>query len=363
MQLSEIIIQKIQKTGPISFRDFMEMALYYPGMGYYTSEKDKIGKQGDYYTSPVLSSIYGQMIGRQLEEMWYIMDKDPITIVEFGAGTGALCFDILLYLKKNAALYQQLKYYIIEKSAVMKQKEQKLLKEKVEWINSINEIPGITGCVLSNEVIDNFSVNLVIMKYELMEVFVDYKNEFIEVLRPAPEGLKNYLAEQNISLPGGYRTELNIEALEWIKGIATNLKRGYVITIDYGFPCKELYGEKRNLGTLACYYQHCITDLPYCNIGLQDITAHVNFSALNFWGKKYGLECTGFCNQNYFLRSLGLANYLREKEMKSSHNNKEFFFQVNKLLMEMGNKFKVLIQQKGIKSKALKGMQFSRQLF
>jgi SAM-dependent MidA family methyltransferase len=100
MQLSEIIIQKIQESGPVSFRDFIEMALYYPGTGYYTSEKEKIGKQGDYYTGPVLSSLYGQMIGRQLEEMWCIMDKDPITIVEYGAGTGALCFDILHYLKK-----------------------------------------------------------------------------------------------------------------------------------------------------------------------------------------------------------------------------------------------------------------------
>ena len=303
------------------------------------------------------------MIGRQLEEMWSILDKDPITIVEYGAGTGALCFEILLYLKKNAALYQQLKYCIIEKSAVMKQKEQKLLNEKVEWINDIHEIPEITGCVLSNEVVDNFSVNLVIMQDELMEVFVDYKNEFVEVLRPATDELKNYLTEQNIHLPTGYRTELNIQALEWIREIAANLKRGFVITIDYGFPCKELYDEKRNLGTLACYYQHCVSDLPYCNIGLQDITAHVNFSALNSWGKQYGLECTGFCNQNYFLRSLGLANYLRKKEMESTHNNKEFFFQGNKLLMEMGNKFKVLIQQKGIKSKTLTGMQFSHQLF
>jgi SAM-dependent MidA family methyltransferase len=362
MQLSEIIIQKIQKNGPISFRDFMEMALYYPGMGYYTSEKEKMGKQGDYYTSPVLSSLYGQMIGKQLEEMWCIMDKDPISIVEYGAGTGALCYDILLYLKKNAPLYQQLKYFIIEKSKVMKQKEQKLLNEKVEWIEDINDLTGITGCILSNEVVDNFSVNLVIMKDELMEVFVDYKNEFVEVLRPAPEELKNYLNEQDISLPEGYRTEINLQALEWIKEIAFSLKRGFVITIDYGFPCKELYDAKRNLGTLACYHQHFVTDLPYCNIGRQDITAHVNFSALNFWGKKYGLECTGFCNQNYFLRSLGLANYLRKIEMESSHNNKEFFFQINKLLIEMGNKFKVLIQQKGIRSKALTGMQFSQQL-
>jgi len=360
MQVSEIIIQRIREIGPISFRDFMEMALYYPGMGYYTSEKDKIGKQGDYYTSPVLSSLYGQMIGRQLEEMWHIMNKEPISLVEYGAGTGALCFDILGYLKKNVDLYEGLRYCIIEKSEVMKQKEQALLNEKVEWLDNINDITGFTGCVLSNEVIDNYPVHLVIMDDELMEVFVDYTNEFVEVHRPASKEIKNYLAQQNISLPNGYRTEINLQAVQWIKEIARSLKRGFVITIDYGFLCHELYSAERNTGTLACYYKHCVTDLPYCNIGQQDITAHVNFSALTTWGKKYGLDCTGFCNQNYFLRSLGLANHLRKIELEN--DNKEYLFQINKLLIETGNKFKVLIQQKGIKSKELTGMQFSRQL-
>lgn len=362
MQLSEIIIQRIREGGPLSFRDFMDMALYHPVNGYYTSEKDKIGRRGDYFTSPVLSSLYGQMLGRQLEEIWSIMDKDAFTIVEYGAGTGALCFDILNYLKKNTGLYQNIKYYIIEKSEAMILKQRELLNEKVEWIDSISEISGFTGCVLSNEVIDNFPVHLVVMENDLMEVFVDYQNGFAEVLRPASPELKNYLAEQNISLPAGYRTEINMEVPGWIRDIAFNLKKGFVITVDYGFTSKELYNEKRNMGTLACYYQHRVSDLPYCNIGQQDITAHVNFSALDYWGKKYGLECVGFCNQDYFLRSLGLANYLREKEVEDPHNNKDLIMQGKKLLLDMGNKFKVLIQQKAMKSAMLTGMQFSRQI-
>jgi SAM-dependent MidA family methyltransferase len=132
-----------------------------------------------------------------------------------------------------------------------------------------------------------------------------------------------------------------------------------VITIDYGYLSNEYYADKRNLGTLACYYQHSVTDQLYANIGQQDITAHVNFSALNVWGKKYGLDYSGFCNQNYFLRSLGLANYLRQMEIDNLYS-RESLFQVNKLLMDMGNKFKVLIQQKGIPNKALTGMQFAR---
>jgi SAM-dependent MidA family methyltransferase len=361
MQLSEIIIKRIQDNGPISFRDFMEIALYYPEMGYYASDREKIGEKGDYYTSPVLSSLYGQMIGRQLEQMWEIMNREPISIVEYGAGTGALCFDILDYLKRNPDLYQHLKYYIIEKSA-LKNNIKERIKDKVEWINDINDIGFISGCILSNEVVDNFSVNLVTMQDELMEVFVDYKDSFVEVLKPASEELKNYLQIQHILLPKNYRTEINLQALEWLKEIAARLKKGYVITVDYGFQSNELYSEKRNLGTLACYYKHCVTDMPYSNIGMQDITSHVNFSALHFWGKKYGLELSGFCNQNYFLRSLGLADHLRKKEMESTRNNKELFH-LNKLLIEMGNKFKVLIQQKGLSMKPLRGLQFSQKCF
>ncbi len=363
MRLSEIIIKKIKSEGPLSFHDFMEMALYHPKLGYYTSGTVKFGKNGDYYTSPVLSSIYGQMIGVQLEEMWEIMDKNPMIIVEYGAGSGALCLDILSYLKKNQPLYDDLKYYIIEKSPSLRQRQQKWLKEKIEWIDNINEIKDFCGCVLSNEVVDNFSVHLAVMEDELLEVFVDYTDKFIEILRPASEKIKECLIQQKICLPKGYRTEINLQAREWLREIATNLQRGFVITIDYGFLSNELYCSERKNGTLACYHQHAVNLDPYCNIGQQDITAHVNFSNLQFWGRNYGLECTGFCNQHDFLHSLGLAGYLRTLEKKSGYKDNTTFYQVYKLLMEMGNKFKVLIQQKGIKSKSIKGMQLATHYF
>lgn len=364
MSLSEIIKDKIETAGPISFRDFMEMALYYPDLGYYNSSQKKIGKHGDYYTSPVLSSLFGEIIGKQMEEMWILLDKKPFTIVEYGAGTGVLCHDIINYLKSNPALYYQLNYCIIEKSEAMRHEEKKLLNEKVSWYNSINEIPEINGCILSNELLDNFPVHKVIMKDELMEVFVDYKNEFVEVLKPANEDLKNYLLAQNVVLPKDYATEINLQAIDWIKEIALNLKLGFVLTIDYGFPASEFYSSKRNSGTLICYKGHEVNNSFYSDIGSQDITAHVNFSAINDFGKKYGLECTGFTTQALFLRSWGLGNYLRKLEMENKEDDKkDFIFQINKLLMDMGNKFKVLIQQKGVKSKMLTGMQFAQQLF
>jgi SAM-dependent MidA family methyltransferase len=363
MLLRDIIIEKIKTKGPISFCDFMEMALYFPELGYYTSNEEKFGKGGDYYTSPVLSSLYGEMLGKQLEEMWFFLDKKPFSIVEYGAGAGDLCFDILNYLEKNTELFNELTYFIIEKGEGLKNIQQKRFPEKVEWIKDIKEISGFSGCILSNEVLDNFAVNVVEMKEELMEIFIDYQNEFIEIFKPASSELKEYLKAQNIELPKGYRTEINLEAIQWIQNIAKHLQKGFVITIDYGYPANEYYSAKRSTGTLACYYKHTVTDQYYDNIGQQDITAHVNFSALNIWGKKAGLELTGFTNQNYFLRSLGLVNYLRKIEMETTPNNRAQLFQVNKLLMDMGSKFKVLIQQKGIKSKMLSGMQFSQPLY
>ena len=357
-KLEEIIIKTIKDNGPISFHDYMEMALYYPNLGYYTSPKEKLGINGDYYTSPVLSNLFGQMLGRQLEEMWNLMDKDPLTIVEYGAGSGILCFDILNYLKNNEALHGNLKYFIIEKSEVMQKEQQKLLDEKVKWIKSIDEIKGIKGCVISNEVVDNFAVNRIVMKDELMEVFVDYQDRFVEELLPASEKTKQYLQRHCITLPKEYCTEVNLEVEKWIKQIATNVERGFIITVDYGYPAYELYTPERNKGTLTCYFKHRVNFSPYANIGQQDITAHVNFSAIHGWGQNYGLQFAGFCNQNFFLRSLGIADTLRELEKDKTANIVNIGFQINKLLGEMGNKFKVLIQQKGTKKKALRGMQF-----
>ncbi len=365
MSLSEIIIEKIHKDGPISFRDFMEMSLYYPHLGYYTSPEDKIGKSGDYFTSPYFTSLFGQMIGKQLEEMWNLLDKPQFTVIEYGAGTGSLCYDILNQLNCNEELYDKLNYCIIEKSPVMRQNEKMILNEKVSWYNTINDIPMVTGCILSNEVADNFSVHQVVMEDELMEVFIDYDNEFIELLKPASEALKDYMKQLNVILPKGFRTEINLEALEWIKEISAAIKKGFVITIDYGYPSSELYSDNKSSGTLICYNKHKINYGPYSNLGEQDITAHVNFTALKYWGLKNGLEFTGFTNQAHFLLALGLVDHLRKMEESGRYNNvseKEKLFLIQTLLKDMGTKFKVLIQHKGILQPVLSGLKFSQQL-
>ncbi|ESU28766.1 protein of unknown function DUF185 [Flavobacterium limnosediminis JC2902] len=359
MLLSEIIIAKIKNEGPISFRDFMEISLYYPKLGYYTSEGEKTGTEGDYYTSPYLTPLFGAMIGHQLEEMWEAAGKETFTVVEYGAGTGKLCHDILDYLKSVPDFYKKLNYCIIEKSPVMREKEKVHLHENVSWYDTIHDIPEITGCILSNEVVDNFSVHRVVMEDELMEVFVDYKDDFHEVLRPASKELNDYLKQLNIDLPKGFQTEINLQATQWITEIASSLKKGYVITIDYGFPSSKLYTPQKRCGTVVCYNKHTINEHPYDDIGNQDITSHVNFSALCHWGLKNGLECLGLTTQANFLLSLGFKQYLRETASTDEDPIKTIQKEAlltQSLLLDMGMKFKVLIQSKGLVKKNLLGL-------
>lgn len=361
MLLSEIIIERIKKEGPLSFRDFMEMALYYPELGYYNSARNKIGKDGDFYTSANLTAAFGAMIGRQIEEMWRNLEKKPFKIVEYGAGTGLLCHDILDYLKNNISLYDSLTYCIIERSSSMREIQKKHLHEKVSWYNSIQEITEINGCILSNELIDNFSVHQVIMEDQLKEVFVDYKDGFIEILKPAKQELTDYFAALNVQLPEGFRTEINLEAVSWIKDISQSLKKGYVITIDYGSLSAELYSNRRSCGTLLCYYKHQKNDNPYQFIGQQDITTHTNFSAISHWGSQYGMDCCGSVDQAQFLLALGIKEY-QNSALNNNPNNLAQAMQESlinyRLLIDMGMKFKVLIQQKGVPEYPLSGLKF-----
>ncbi|MGZ8523933.1 MAG: class I SAM-dependent methyltransferase [Chitinophagaceae bacterium] len=361
--LTEIIIQKIRRHGPISFRDFMEMSLYYPGLGYYTSANDKIGKDGDFYTSVWLTAVFGEMVAKQLEEMWTILGKEDFTIVEYGGGNGSLCRDILRQLQHNPELYAKLHYCIIEKKGRTPEHEKLVIPGKLSWHESIQEIPPMTGCILSNELLDNFAINQVMMKDELMEVWVDYKDGFVELLHPASRELKNYLEQLQVNLPKGFRTEISLQAVDWIKDIAGVLQKGFVLTIDYGSPSPDLYNPCRSAGTLVCYHKHTKNYCPYINIGNQDITAHVNFSALYHWGLKNGLQYSGFTNQASFLLGLGLTEHLNKQEQNSKTDpgdKTKKAVMLHTFLADMGRKFKVLIQNKGIQKPRLSGLQFSQ---
>jgi len=260
MELSELIRQRIRENGPVSFRDFMETALYHPEQGYYMAKREKIGASGDFYTSCCLGPVFGAMIGKQLAEMWQLSGDAEFTVVEFGAGDGTLCHDILDYFREHTSLYDGLRYVIIEKSPFMREKEKAHLPEKVCWHEGLDTIGAFTGCVLSNELVDNLAVHQVVMQDELMEVFLDDRDGLMEVLKPAGVALNDYFDALDVRLPAGYRTEVNLEAKDWLKKISLYLRKGYVMTIDYGYLSEDLYKPSRSRGTLLCYNRHQVNE-------------------------------------------------------------------------------------------------------
>lgn len=360
--LLNIIVSEIKKRGPVSFRDFMDMALYYPGLGYYSSQEEIIGKKGDYYTSPHLTPLFGEMIGKQIIEMSELLEHSEFDIVEMGAGKGLLALDILSFIKKkNRNLYDNLTYRIIEISARLRERQGEVLRDyPVLWYSSLEELTtGIKGVFVSNELVDSFPVHVVTEDYGLKEVFVDWQDgKLVEVIgEPSTELLKEYFRGLGVMLTQGYRTEVNLDALNWIEKVGGILDKGFVITIDYGYMSEELYQPYRASGTLMCYYRHSACKNNYERVGNQDITSHVNFSALIHWGEKEGLNLTGFVNQARFLINIGIEDYLKTllSESKDHSDYLKKILPIKNLLMPgMGETFKVLIQHKGIETLSLK---------
>ncbi|MCC5629541.1 class I SAM-dependent methyltransferase [Nostoc sphaeroides CHAB 2801] len=311
----------------ITFAQFMDLALYHPEYGYYSSDAVKIGfKDSDFFTSPNLCSDFGELLAEQFLQMWEILGKPvPFSLVEMGAGQGLLALHILKYHQLHYPdFFTALEYIIVEKSPTLRQEQQQRLQDfPVRWCN-LEDIPqsAIAGCFFSNELVDAFPVHQFILETgELREIYVTRdSNEketcpsFIEVTgEPSTLQLAQHLDFLGIDLsqsayPDGYRSEINLAAGDWLSIVADRLQRGYVLTIDYGYPASRYYNPRRSQGTLQCYYQHRFHDNPYINIGRQDITAHVDFTALERWGENYNLKNIGFIQQGLFLMALGLGD-------------------------------------------------------
>jgi SAM-dependent MidA family methyltransferase len=368
--LQKKIVEKIKEQGPITFERFMSMALYDPDLGYYNTESGKIGRDGDFYTSSHLHPLFGAMIGRQITEMWDVMGRpDNFSIVEMGGGAGYVCKDLLGSLRETD-FYSALQYVIIERSPAMRDKQQKLLSEfsgKVKWSNALNECCSTTGCILSNELLDAFPVHLVRMEDTLKEVYIDFDagdNRLIERTGDlSGNELADYFSEFSIGIGKGHTTEVNLAIRDWLHEINETLLRGFILTIDYGYPSWDYYSEDRDRGTLMCYRKHQLSENPYENIGEQDITAHVNFSAVKKWGEELGIKTAGFCGQGVFMVSLGIEDDLK----RISEGSKDYVFEIariKKLILPqgLGESHKVLVQYKGVEPPKLRGFSMRNQL-
>lgn len=367
-QLYEEITNHITKSPEqrISFAEYMDLALYHPKYGYYSQKAVNIGKEGDFFTSVHLGADFGEMLAIQFLQMWERLGKPvAFSLIEMGAGQGHLASDIISYIKQQYPdFFQALKYIIVEKSPGLKQLQQQRLENfEINWC-SLEEIPNnsVIGCFFSNELVDAFPVHQFILENgELREIYVTVTTEFetgklfTEIAdKPSTPELINYLKLLEIDIskyPSGYRSEINLAALEWLGVVANRLQRGYVLTIDYGYTQNRYYNPRRDKGTLQCYTRHHRHNDPYINIGQQDITAHVDFTALEKNGDRHSLHKIGLTQQGLFLMALGLgervATLSRSQQPLSSLLQRRD--SLHQLLDPLGlGGFHVLVQAKGL---------------
>lgn len=371
-ELKSFILSEINKNGPITFSQFMEWCLYHSIYGYYQSKRIRIGKYGDFYTSPCVHPLFGSLIAKQLSQMAEHVGEDMFEIVELGCGSGLLAVDILDWSKKNRPeFYNKLKYYFIENNLkFLDEQKDRLLKHdsegKVFFLSQRDLENGnfqIKGSFLSNELIDSFPVHRVVQNSDgLKEIYVNQKdgNLFEELGNISDQKIYNYIESLDINLCEGQIIEVNLKALQLMETISRCLKKGFVITIDYGYISKELLDLCKRSGTLICYYQHRVSEEIFKRLGSQDMTSHVNFSALIKRGEEVGLHFTGLVPQYRFLIALGLIQELESLQRSlSSIEAIELRLKLKHLIepeIGMGEIFKVLIQHKEIENPILDGL-------
>ncbi len=353
-QLCELIHQDIRLQGGwIPFSRFMELALYAPGLGYYSAGASKFGTSGDFTTAPELSPLFGRTLARQLVE---IMTLSEPHILELGAGSGKLALDILTELERQQHLPAT--YSILEVSADLRQRQQALLKqhlphlvEHIQWLDALPE--HISGAIIGNEVLDALPVHLLHwFNSQILERGVaSVKDSFVWMDRPAETPGLLELSQQ-ISVPDDYLSEISLTARGLVSSLCKRLHTGAMIFIDYGFGTREYYHPQRSNGTLMCHYRHQAHDDPFYLPGLQDITAHVDFTAIAESAIDHGANLLGYTSQAHFLINGGITELISDVSPDNLREYLPLSAQIQKLTSpaEMGELFKVIALGKGIEA-------------
>ncbi len=332
--LQQIIIERIKREGALTFADYMRMALYEPGYGYYVSGVTRIGWEGDYYTSTDLTSLFAHCVGRQLRQMWEeVGQPERFSVLEQGAGRGNLAIGVHAWAEQEDARFASALSYQTEDIASSQdalrspdsqgEREDGATAAMSEIVTEALVAPDV---LLSNELVDAFPVYIVEKRGDtLYEVYVTVSAEqperLIEILQePSSQAVAAYLDSYTIpwrSYEDGWRAEINLDALRWVERCGQILasskegkKSSFLLTIDYGDSADKLYTAQRQFGTLACYFRHQLTDQPLIRPGQQDITAHVNFTALIEAGRTYGFTQQLFTTQREWLNELGIEEEL-----------------------------------------------------
>ena len=335
--------------GWISFARFMELALHAPGLGYYSAGTRKFGVDGDFVTAPESGNLFARTLARQAVQC---LRAGLSNILEIGAGSGRLACDLLSALTELDCLPQR--YLILETSAELRQRQHTLLRrelprlfERIVWLN---ELPAsLEALVIANEVLDAMPVHLITKRDDVTaERGIITKNNAFEWDEQPATGLL-LAATDKLKLTPGYITEIHFAAHAFIRTLAEHLARGAVLLVDYGFPAHEYYHPQRSSGTLMCHYRQHAHDDPLCLVGLQDITAHVDFSAIARVAVESGMDLLGYANQAQFLINCGITDVLAATSAENPVSYLPLAAQAKKLISpaEMGELFKVIAIGKG----------------
>ncbi|HNU65726.1 MAG TPA: SAM-dependent methyltransferase [Methylotenera sp.] len=364
---SEQLVLKIQDEiqsagGWLDFARFMQLALYATGLGYYSAGSQKFGDikkgGGDFVTAPQISPLFAQTLANQMIQ---VLQLTQGSVLELGAGTGKLAADCLLTLAKLNGLPER--YFILEVSDHLRQVQLETLSQtlpqdvlqRVEWLNELPQ--QFAGIVIGNEVLDAIPVNIVHKHANGIEVcgIAVVNHKLVWQNRPinqhgTPSEKSLFEAVTNLNLPEGYTTEICPAASGLMTSLANMLKNGAILMIDYGFSAREYYHPQRNQGTLMCHYQHYAHTDPLIYVGLQDITAHVDFTSIAHAAVKGGLSLSGFCSQAQFLMNCGILTLLSEVSPTDMARYAPLAAAAQKLLSpaEMGDLFKVIAFTKEI---------------
>lgn len=344
------------RGGRLPFDRFMELALYAPGLGYYTGGAHKLGRGGDFVTAPELTPLFGRTLAGQCREVLERLGGGDV--LELGAGSGALAVDLLGELAANGPLPGR--YLILELSAELRARQQAriaeslpLLAARVEWLDRLPE--RFTGLVLANEVLDAMPVHRFRIGPggEPLEMYVRPAAEGWAELADTPESPGLTAAIRALQAAGlarepGYESEINLRLAPWARVLAESVERGLVLLVDYGYPAAEYYRPDRRSGTLMCYSGHRAHSDPYALPGLQDITAHVDFTALARAGAEAGLALAGYTTQAHFLLGCGIDRLLAQAAAGPSALDDLTAARQLLLPTAMGERFRVLGLQKGV---------------
>lgn len=364
--LLDRLIQSVKQNKTIGFDEFLEIVLYDSEYGYYRNSNAIFGEQGDFVTAPTRSSLFSMTIARQCMQVLGGISKG--NIIEFGPGNGELAKDVLLYLKKYSALPDH--YYLVETSSTLQQRQKKLLEEfipdylpNIHWVNQ-QQLMDFTGVVIANEMVDALPFKRIQFNDEkIYELKVAHEDDsFVWTKLNIDSEIEKYIEKyipNDVLNRRNFQTEIHLEYEPFLKQLSQTMKQGVLLIMDYGSIQKDYYAYDKSNGSMRCFFEHTVHDNPFVNIGLQDITCDVEFSALTNLAFENKFDILGYTTQANFLIGNDIQSIYNERLLNSEAAEIELNSEFKSLVMpdEMGERFKVLALGKNYKH-SLAGFSF-----